>query len=297
MITTNKGDLMVIEKEYDLIVEKNKDPKSWFYIDYFIHHYDGCLNKCIFCPLNKKKDYNILIPKSLGKLENFLMTHSNQKVMGFYPSGDPYQVLEKKYNLTSKILSLLEQYQYPVCIITKSDLILKDLEKLISMNNNSKVFVLFEFSTVDPILAKKLEPNAVSPIKRFEAMKTLNRYGIPTGIYFNPILPFLCDNTTNVKKLLKLGKESGARFVFPIFGVTLEKGQREYFYHKLEKEFPDIVKKYSETYKNDYFCYSPNSKKLSKIFKEEALRLGLVSDISYLQKNIVPKEKEQVQLF
>lgn len=287
---------MIIQKENLKLIEKVKNPKEYFGINYVIHHYDGCLNKCIYCSRKKENDFNIEIPKTLTEIESFLFTHSNKYIMGFAPLGDPYQWIETKYHITSQILSLLERFHYSVCIVTKSKWILNDLETLISMNNQAKVAVIFEFTTMDEKMAKILEPNASSVEERLKAMQTLNHYGILTGISLNPILPFITDKKEEMKKIVKAAKLHGAKFIFPIYGATFTKSQKRYFYHKLEKTFPSVIEKYKETYHDDYFCYLPNAKKISSFLKEECYKNGLFYNPEYLFKLLKEKE-EQLQLF
>src|SRR6185369_7305250 len=106
---------------------------------------------------------------------------------------DPYQPAEKKYGLARGAFRLLAQYAWPAVFSTKSDLVLRDLDVLKDVVDNSNGGVAMTLTTLDPILQKFLEPHAVSIPRRLEALRRLKAAGIPCGIHLMPIIPFLTD--------------------------------------------------------------------------------------------------------
>ncbi len=121
-------------------------------------------------------------------------------------------------------------------------------------------------------------------------MKKLSNEGLFVGTLLTPIIPFITDSEENIKQVIRLSAENGAKFIYTIGGVTLRENQRDYFFQKLDKSFPGLKEKYIKTYGNNYFC-NPLNKKLSQIFKEECTKY----DLLYKMEDIIKayKKKEQ----
>jgi DNA repair photolyase len=94
-----------------------------------------------------------------------------------------------------------------------------------------------------------------------------------------PVLPFINDTVENMREIVRLSAEHGARFVYPWFGLTLRDSQRAYFYEKLDERFPGTRAKYEARYGNAYRCDSPDAKRLYAAFKEECAKAGLLHDM------------------
>ena len=91
-----------------------------------------------------------------------------------------------------------------------------------------------------------------------------------------PILPFIDDNEQNIKNIIAGAYESGAKFIYPAFGVMLRQNQRDYYFEKLDKGFPGIKQKYINQYANFYVCNSPDSNKLKQVFAEECNKYNIL---------------------
>ena len=126
-------------------------------------------------------------------------------------------------------------------------------------------------------------------------MKQLSKQGLFVGTLLTPIIPFITDSEENIKNVIRLSYENGAKFVFSMGGVTLRENQREYFYEQLDKIFPKLKENYIKTYGNDYFCY-PLNKNLGKIFKEECEKYGLLYKMSDIVKAYKKEIKQEEQL-
>ena len=183
--------------------------------------------------------------------------------------SDPYNPFEKEYSLTRGALELINMHGFGVSIITKSDLIKRDIDILKKIKSHSPVLVKITVTTCDDELCTKIEPNVGVASKRFSAIKELSDNGIFAGVLLMPVLPFLEDNEENINGIIKLAHESGAKFIYPAFGVTLRQNQRDWYFKKLDENFTGIKQKYIEQYKNDYECRSPKAKELWKVFKRE----------------------------
>ena len=115
----------------------------------------------------------------------------------------------------------------------------------------------------------------------------------------NPILPFITDNEDDIKELVKLAYENGAKFIQTYMGMTLRDNQRDYYYRQLDKYFPNIKKKYKNYYKDSYNCLTPNYKYLYNIFTKECKKYGILYNMNDIIKEYKKeiKENEQISLF
>lgn len=179
--------------------------------------------------------------------------------------NDPYTTAEKRYHLTRQALAVVAKYRFPVHIITKSDLVLQDLEVLKAINR-VKARVSFTLTTTDDALAKKLEPGAPSPSRRLAAIRELSKHGIETGVVMMPILPFIEDTPENITRIVQDSAEYGAAYIIPAFGMTLREGSREHYYLKLDEHFPGLREQYETAYGDSYHCPARNSEGLAGLF-------------------------------
>ena len=118
-------------------------------------------------------------------------------------------------------------------------------------------------------------------------MKNISEAGIFVVTLLTPIMPFITDSEENIKNIIRLSAENGAKFVFSMGGVTLRDNQREYFFEQLDKSFPRIKEKYIKSFGNNYFCY-PLNKNLKNIFVKECEKYGLL----YKMEDIINEYKK-----
>ena len=121
---------------------------------------------------------------------------------------DPYQPVEKKQFITRRILEVFDRYQHPVGIITKSDLVLRDLDILVPMAAKRLTSVAISITTLDRDLARKLEPRAPTPMKRLAAIRQLSEAGIPTTVMVAPVIPALTDH--ELERIMEAASLAGA---------------------------------------------------------------------------------------
>lgn len=254
----------------------------WFGIDYNMNIYRGCSHGCIYCD-SRSDCYGIKAfdqirakEKALAILEDNLRRKTLKGVVGTGAMSDPYNPMEKKYQLTRQALELFRRYGYGVAIATKSPLVTRDKDLLAAIQNRSPVLVKITITCADDPLAKLIEPHVAPSSARFAAIKELSDSGIFTGVLLMPILPFINDTPANIKNIVVSAAEQGARFIYPAFGVTLRDSQRLYFYNQLDAHFPGIKKEYLQHFGNIYSCASPQSKSLWATFTRECQRQGLL---------------------
>ena len=287
------------------ILSKVKYGNEWYGVDYNMNLYRGCSHGCIYCDSRSNCYHidNFDVPKgkenALLILEKELSKKSDHGVVGIGSMSDTYNPLEKEYEQTRGALKLLSKYNFGVSIDTKCDLILRDLDLLKEINSKNNVIIKFTITTPNDELSKIIEPHVCVSSKRFEAIKVLSRNNIFTGIMMNPVLPFITDSEEDIKELVRLAHESGARFIHTYMGMTLRENQRDYYFEKLDKHFIGLKDKYIKYYGNSYNCAVYNYKKLYNVFVSECEKYGIL----YNMKDIIKaykkeiKDNEQISLF
>ena len=155
-------------------------------------------------------------------------------------------------------------------------------------------------TTSDDALAAKIEPGVGPSSERFRMIRRLSDAGIYAGILLMPVLPYLEDSPENIRQIVQMAADAGARFIYPAFGVTLRGNQRDWYYGKLNELFPGqgYVEKYQKRYGSYYECRSPKAKSLWNVLKEECEK----HHILYQMKDIIhsyrqPYAYEQLSLF
>jgi DNA repair photolyase len=206
---------------------------------------------------------------------------------------DPYIHLEEDLQLTRKCLKLIERYGFGLTILTKSNLILRDLDLLKKINSNYKCVVQITLTTFDENLCKIIEPNVSTSSERFAVLEVMRDAGIPTVVWLCPILPFINDTEEDLYGLLDYCVRAKVRGIIAWgFGTTMREGSRDYFYSKLDEHFPNIKQKYIEIFGNSYECKSPNSTRLWDIYRDTCRRNGIMykaSDVFEYMNKFEPK--------
>lgn len=288
------------------IVTRMKKPGEWFGADYNMNIYKGCCHGCIYC--DSRSDcygidrFDVVRAKenSLQIIRDDLRRKTRKGVIATGAMSDPYNPYEKDLQLTRHALELCDAFEFGVTIATKSTMLERDIDILESIKEHSPVLCKVTITTADDNLSSKIEPGAPVSSRRFELIHDLARRGIPAGILLMPVLPFLEDTIDNIRLIVRKAAQSGARFIYPAFGVTLRNNQRQWYLQKLEQLFPNqqLTEKYNRQYGTYYECRSPRAGKLWKCFKEECEENGIL----YNMKDIIhyykaPYRCEQLSLF
>jgi DNA repair photolyase len=293
---------MITEIRAKTILNHVKQPDTWFGLKYNMNLYRGCQHQCIYCDSRSDcyriEDFSRIEVKinALELLEDDLPRKRMLGTIGFGSMNDPYMPIEKHYRMTGQALEIILRHQFPVHILTKSDLVLRDLEILQDIR---KVYaaVSFTITTADDQLAAILEPGAPLPSARFKAMKELARAGILTGLTMMPILPFLEDDPQDIRQIIRQAGHNGASYIIPAFGVSLRSGSRDYFYNKLEVHFPGVKESYVRQFGDSYQCGCPDWPKLNTLFQQEINSLNMKSHIPVFNPVKRIKNQQQIKLF
>lgn len=249
-----------------------------------INIYRGCTHGCIYCD-SRSACYQMDHPfedvavkvNAPELLEDALRRRRRRCMIGTGSMCDPYLPLEQDTRLTRRCLEAIHRQGFGVSILTKSDLVLRDLDLLRRINETAKAVVCTTFTTFDENLCRILEPNVCTTRRRFEMLKTCHEAGLRTGVWLCPILPFLNDTEENLRGLLDYCFGAGVEAIVNFgMGVTLREGNREYFYAQLDQRFPGMRERYVQAFGNRYECPSPNAPQLERIFREECRRRGVL---------------------
>ncbi len=232
------------------VIAYNASPDLGF--DRAVNPYRGCEHGCVYCYARPTHAYLGYSPgldfetKLIFKPEVGVLLEKELRKPGYVPkvmalgsNTDPYQPVERTLKLTRSVLEVLDRFNHPVGIVTKSAGVLRDLDILSSMAKRGLVRVYLSVTTLDPRLARIMEPRAATPARRLHAIEELTRAGIPTGILTAPMIPGL--NDAEMEKLLEAGARAGARHASFIL-LRLPHELKTIFESWLNEHFPDRAK-------------------------------------------------------
>ncbi|MDY4754598.1 MAG: radical SAM protein [Candidatus Faecousia sp.] len=266
--------------------------------------YRGCQHGCIYCDarslcyqMNHPFEDIEVKENALPLLEQALRAKRKKCMIGTGAMSDPYMPLEEKLQFTRGALELIHRYGFGVAIQTKSCRILRDLELLKAINDQSKAVVQMTLTTYDERLCRMVEPNVSTTRQRAEALRKFRDAGIPTVVWLSPLLPWLNDTPENILGILEYCREAGVKGIINFgMGLTLRDGDREYYYAALDRHFPGLKQRYIQTYGNAYELPSPNSQALWQLFHEKCEQYGIWHDNDRIFSYMMTFEEKEKQM-
>lgn len=269
--------------------------------------YRGCSHGCIYCD-SRSECYQMKHPfedievkeNAPELLENILRKKRKRIMIGTGSMSDPYQHCEEKLELTRKCLSLIDRYEFGAAVITKSDRVLRDIDLFDSINQKAKGVLQMSLTAADDRLSRIIEPNVCTTSRRYEVLKEFQKRNIPTVVWLSPLLPFLTDNEENLRTILSYCIDAGVKGIICFnIGMTLRNGNREYYYHALDRHFPGLRRDYQKRYGNSYEVNSPGSDRLMKLFHSTCEKYGLIHnpDECFRYINEMPENNIQLSLY
>ena len=277
--------------------------EDFFYADWNMNLYRGCCHGCIYCDSRSLcyhlDHFDAVRPKenALALLENELRAKRRAGVITMGAMSDPYNPLEKELRLTRGALKLILRHGFGAAFTTKSALCARDADLLAAIAQSAPVCARLTITCADDALCRRIEPHVSLSSERFAALQQLSDAGVYTGVWLNPVLPFITDTEENMLGVLRRSAEAGARFVVCFFGMTLRSGNREYYFNALEKDFPGVRDQYLHTFGNAYECASPHAQRLYELFKAECTRLGLAWRFRDVNAGMMQRQPRQISLF
>ncbi|PLS75170.1 MAG: radical SAM protein [Actinobacteria bacterium] len=231
---------------------------------YTINAYRGCSHSCTYCfarptheylGLNIGEDFDRKLVVKVNAVERLRAELRSPKWAGEHiamgTNTDPYQRCEGKYHLTQGIVRVLGEASNPFSILTKSTLILRDLELLQTAVGRTSVHANFSIGTLDEPVWKATEPGTPHPMRRVEAVAKLNEAGIPCGVLVAPVLPGMSDAPEQLEAVVNACVEAGATNVSAI-ALHLRPGVRQHFLDWLASNRPDLVGDYEQRFRRAY---------------------------------------------
>lgn len=266
----------------------------------------GCLHGCIYCDSRStcyqiNHDFEDIAIKANAPelLEKALRSKRRKCMIGTGSMSDPYLPQEDVLALTRRCLELIAQYDFGATVLTKSDLVLRDLDLLKQINRQQKAVVQMTLTTFDESLCRIIEPHVCTTARRAEVLRILHENGIPTVVWLSPLLPWINDTEENLRGILQYCIDAHVTGIVCFgIGLTLREGNREYFYRALDRHFPALRRRYEQTFGEAYEIVSPNHKRLMRIFHETCSAHGILHSpedcFRYLQE--LPEPFEQLTL-
>jgi DNA repair photolyase len=225
----------------------NESPDLGF--DRSVNPYRGCEHGCVYCFARPTHAYLGYSPgldfetKLVYKPEVAELLEKELRKPGYIPrpialgtNTDPYQPVERTLKLTRSILAVLDRFNHPVTIVTKSALVVRDLDLLVPMARRNLVRVCLSVTTLDNALARRMEPRAAAPLRRIQAIQELSQAGVPAGVMAAPMIPGL--NDSELEKILEVSARAGARSGGYIL-LRLPHELKQMFEDWLNAHFPD----------------------------------------------------------
>ena len=279
--------------------------------EWTINPYRGCEFACKYCyarythefmELRDGKDFERKIyvkQQAAWLLRQDLKKVKRGEEIAIGTATDPYQPAEKRYEVTRGILEELALHHgLQIGIVTKSDLILRDVELLRQVAERNSLFVNLTITTLNTKLARILEPRAPRPDLRLGAVRELVAAGINAGVICAPVLPGITDSPTSLDALVRATKQVGGKYIYanPLF---LKPCSARVFLPFLEEEFPQLVEGYRKRFAERAFVNKTYSKRISELAASLRKKHGISPEFASQSQSFHPpaEEAEQMKLF
>ncbi|MDO5977324.1 SPL family radical SAM protein [Flavivirga spongiicola] len=260
---------MTKEIQVKSVLNKTKKRDKWFLDDYTFNPYSSCSFNCLYCYIRGSK-YGFNLEQSLSVktnaielLDKQLANRAKKKQYGIIVLSsvtDPYLQIEKKYRLTQQALEVIHKHKFPVHIITKSDMIVRDFELLKEIERDAilpsdlpqlkkGVIISFSFSTIQDEVAKIFEPGATLPSKRLLTLQNTINQGFFTGVSLMPLIPYISDTSEQLHQSFSLFKKIGIDYIFPATITLFGNGKADsktLMLNAIKKHYPELIEKYEK---------------------------------------------------
>lgn len=284
-------------------VSKRKLPFTWT-----INPYRGCEFACKYCYARYTHEFmemrdgvdferKIFVKQQTAwLLRQDLRRVKKGEEIAIGTATDPYQPAERRFEITRSILQELTLHRgLEIGIVTKSDLVVRDIDVLCEVAAHNALFVNLTITTLNSKLARILEPRAPRPDLRLQALTKLTKAGLNTGVICAPVLPGITDKPAALDRLVRATKEAGGKYIYanPLFLKPCSAG---IFLPFLEKEFPQLVEEYRKRYADRAFVSKTYARHLSALMAALRKKHGIKKEISDRGEISTRYRAEDVQL-
>jgi DNA repair photolyase len=234
------------------------------YLKWSLNPYGGCVHKCRFCfavqyrvvaDQGTQQDFGTRLFVKTNFVEVLARELRRPGMQGEHitlgTATDPYQPVEGRYRLTRGVLTLLRDHGNPVSLLTKSPMIVRDVDLLADIARQTSAQVFFSITTVDLDLWRTVEPGTANPFHRLRAMRTLREAGVPAGVMMAPILPGLTDSAPSIEAVAAAAREHHAAS-FSATALRLAPHVKEFYLGFIRDDYPDLLARYHRAYPGTY---------------------------------------------
>src|SRR5439155_2663390 len=228
--------------------------------EWSLNPYMGCEHRCTFCyvrafemradrPSDDRYGRSIRVKVNVAEvLRRELAGRSwSGETVAMGAATDPYQPAEGRYRLTRSCLEALRDFANPFSLITRSPMIVRDLDVLVEAAGRAEVGVVFSVPTLDRAIWRRTEPGTPPPKRRLEALSKLVEAGVKAGVGMAPILPGISDSPEQLERVVRAAREAGATSIWANL-LYLKPGTREHFLESLARDWPEELDRYQRLY-------------------------------------------------
>jgi DNA repair photolyase len=246
-----------------------------------LNPYMGCAHRCTFCyvrafelradrPSDDRYGRSIRVKVNVAEVLRRELARPSwrHETVAIGAATDPYQPAEGRYKLTRGCLEALRDASNPFSLITRSPMIVRDLDVLVEAAKRAEVGVVFSVPTLDREVWRRTEPGTPPPHRRLEALSELVGAGLKAGVGMAPILPGISDRPEQLEAVVRAAREAGATSVWANL-LYLKPGTREHFLEALARDWPEELERYERLYANR--AYVP--KKLAEPVRSQVAEL------------------------
>ena len=255
--------------------------------DWSLNPYMGCVHRCTFCyvraferradrPSDVRYGTSIRVKVNVADVLRRELGRSSwaRECVAIGAATDPYQPAEGRYRLTRACIEALGEARTPFSIITRGPMIVRDIDVLVEAARRASVSVTFSIPTLDEDVWRKTEPSTAHPRQRLRAVEKLVEAGIRTGVGMAPVLPGISDRPEQLREVVKAAREAGATGVWTNL-LFLRPGTREHFLEHLAQDWPELLPRYRELYRNRAYLPADETTPVRRRVSALARELGV----------------------
>ncbi len=252
-----------------------------------LNPYMGCAHRCTFCyvrayelradrPFDERYGRSIRVKVNVAEVLRTELARSSwsRELVAIGAATDPYQPAEGRYKLTRGCLEVLRDAANPFSVITRSPMIVRDLDVLVEAAERADVRVVFSVPTLDEEVWRRTEPGTPPPRRRLEALSTLVEAGIDAGIGMAPILPGISDAPEQLEQVVAAARQAGATSIWANL-LYLKPGTREHFLDALARDWPEELDRYDRLYGDRAYLPKTQAEPIRELVSDLRRRHGI----------------------
>src|SRR5215471_13280586 len=234
------------------------------YLKWSLNPYQGCVHRCRFCfavqyrvvaDQGTQQDFGTRLFIKTNFVDVLARELRRPGMQGepitIGTATDPYQPVEGRYRLTRGALGLLRDHANPISLLTKSPMVVRDVDVLVELTRIASAEIFFSITTVDLDLWRTVEPGTANPFHRLRAMRTLREAGIRAGVMMAPVLPGITDSAPSIEAVAAAAREHRAAS-FTAVPLRLAPHVKEFYLGFIHDEYPDLLGRYQRAYPGTY---------------------------------------------